>query len=47
MTHLHVPYVGYTLGLRLPRTYRVLTLFSWKLCIPKKIVLQVPTEGIY
>jgi len=47
MTHLHVPYVGYTLGLRLRGSYNIRTLFSWKIYIPKKMVLQIPTEGVF
>jgi len=47
MTHLHVPFVGISLGLRLPRFYIVKTLISWKMYIPKKMVLQIPTEGIF
>jgi hypothetical protein len=47
MTHLHVPYVGITLGLRLRGSYNIRTLFSWKIYIPKKMVLQIPTEGFF
>lgn len=47
MTHLHVLYVGYTLGLRLPHPYSIETLFSWKMYIVKKMVLQIPTEGFF
>ena len=47
MTHLHVLYVGITLGLRLPHPYSIRTLFSWKMYIVKKMVLQIPTEGFF
>ena len=47
MSHLHVPFVGYTLGLRLPHLYSILTLFSWKLCIYKNMGLVIAAEGIY
>ena len=46
MSHLHVPFVGNTIGLRLRANYIVKTFFSWKMYIVKKMVLQIPTEGI-
>ena len=47
MSLLHVPFVGLVKGLRLGRFYIVKTLISWKMYIPKKMVLQIPTEGFF
>jgi len=47
MTHLHVPFVGITLGLRLRSFYTIQTIISWKMYIVKKMVLQIPTEGFF
>jgi len=47
MSHLHVPFVGNTLGLRLPPICTIETTFSWKMYIVKKMVLTVSGEGIF
>jgi hypothetical protein len=47
MTHLHVPFVGITLGLRLRGFYTIQTIISWKMYIVKKMGLQVLTEGFF
>jgi hypothetical protein len=47
MTHLHGHNVGISLGLRLPRTCTVKTIFSWKMYIGKKVVFLLSGKGIF
>jgi hypothetical protein len=47
MTHLHGHYVGLVKGLRLGRFSVISTIIGWSFNIPKKMVLQIPTEGFF